>query len=62
MDPNAALEEIRALVSRIGTPASEPASADALRLVELVEGLDTWITCGGFPPQSWASHDVREVR
>lgn len=54
MDPNAALEEIRALIA-----ASEPEDLDD-RLVELIEGLDGWLTRGGFLPRQWARGQVVE--
>ena len=45
MDPDAALEEIRALMN-------DGDSAD-VRLIELFEGLDQWLSQGGFPPAPW---------
>lgn len=51
MDPNAALREIREIVVRINTV--EELSQDAGRLVDLVKGLDRWLSNGGFLPEAW---------
>lgn len=61
MDPNANLEEQRQIVGRIlamtveeaGETAIGDLHADAVRLAELVEALDTWLTSGGFLPLAW---------
>jgi hypothetical protein len=58
MDPDAALDELLALVDRIETLGGTrvPAAAfpeDVGRLIELVEGLDGWLTAGGFLPSRW---------
>jgi len=53
MDPNETLAEIRRLVRVIGTPAADEAGVEALRLAELVEGLDNWLSRGGFLPDKW---------
>lgn len=50
MDPNAALREIRELVR---DPAYEHVLVDHKRLCELVQGLDDWLTTGGFLPKDW---------
>lgn len=52
MDPNANLAEQRRLTARILNNESD-ASQDALRLAELAEALDEWITKGGFLPDAW---------
>jgi hypothetical protein len=44
MDPNAALKEIRAILDS----ALDGDRQDAFRVCELVEGLDGWISHGGF--------------
>jgi hypothetical protein len=49
MDPNAALKEIRALLDS----ALDGDRQDALRVCELVKGLDGWISHGGFLPAAW---------
>jgi hypothetical protein len=49
MDPNAALAEIRAILTN---PSF--GMAEAFRLAELVDGLDDWLTHGGFMPTEWA--------
>lgn len=53
MDPNETLTEIRALIAR---QATEPYGLDCWgtdRLVDLIDGLDRWITYGGFLPDLW---------
>ena len=64
MDPNANLQEQRKLAARLlelpadelgnYTPAEQSEAYFAgLRLAELVEALDQWITKGGFLPDGW---------
>ena len=48
MDPNAALAEIRAILTNFSFGMNE-----ALRLAELVDGLDDWLSHGGFLPDDW---------
>jgi len=61
MDPNANLEEQRELVATINKERDDGASDPdeliqaALRLTELVEALDAWISGGGFLPREWAT-------
>jgi hypothetical protein len=50
MDPNAALERIRGLVNRMLDDEENP---DGQELAELFEGLDQWISSGGFIPTDW---------
>ena len=49
MDPNAALTEIREITAR----ATAGKSFDADKLAELVDGLDQWLSRGGFRPDAW---------
>ena len=51
MDPNAALDEIRSIVARADGGLGR---SDAERLAELVDGLDGWLSRGGFLPADWA--------
>lgn len=57
MDPDANLREQRELAARLlATPAdawTDDRLADALRLAELVEGLDGWLTASGALPDDW---------
>ena len=54
MDPNANLKEQREIVARMIDEDSESVdTGDAVRLAELVEALDSWISAGGFLPTSW---------
>lgn len=73
MDPNAALERIREITRGYNDPDSEDFNAVpgvddlvdyAQQLTELVDGLDEWLTKGGFVPEAWEEQrkkdDVRE--
>ncbi len=57
MDPNRNLDEQLALAKQIQQYAdehpTERISGDTLKLAELVEALDHWITGGGFLPDRW---------
>jgi hypothetical protein len=58
MDPDAALEELLCLVRRLAALADgeigKPIDRDeVLRVAELVEALNSWLTGGGFLPQRW---------
>jgi hypothetical protein len=60
MDPEAALDELLALIDRIQPLSgmhltSRVLSQDIGRLVELMDGLDGWLTAGGFLPARWRS-------
>lgn len=52
MDPNAALAEIRELTAAFEHDGATD-EHDAVRLAELVSGLDEWLTRGGFLPDAW---------
>lgn len=57
MDPNANLKEQRKLIERMQNqpPGWEACdfSQDAMRLAELSEALDEWISKGGMLPKLW---------
>ena len=57
MDPDAALAELLCLISRAAPADGEMGKpidrGEILRVAELVEALDSWLTCGGFLPQRW---------
>ncbi len=57
MDPDAALRDMReqaqAIIERYQIEDWDTADDDALKLAELVDGLDTWLASGGFKPQRW---------
>ena len=57
MDPDAALALIRtgvALFNSRQDRGDEAAAADAaVEIMEAIEGLDNWITNGGFLPRAW---------
>jgi hypothetical protein len=54
MDPTAALKAIRQLVREIQAPAdTSDTEALAGELAELVDGLDGWLSAGGFLPHQW---------
>lgn len=52
MDPDAALEQIRRHLAEFHARPSS-ALTDPHELVELVDGLDQWLTRGGFLPAAW---------
>ena len=61
MDPDEALRQIRLLVKQMQVEDDVPVSAGtrpeftqhARDLMEAVDGLDTWISGGGFLPTAW---------
>jgi hypothetical protein len=55
MDPNVALKEIRAILDSAldGDRYALLSAQDAFKVCELVEGLDGWISHGGFLPDAW---------
>jgi len=72
MDPNANLDEQLAIVKAVNAIFDRARTSDgmfteqqridlarhAVRLAELVEALDHWITGGGFPPARWTDRDM----
>lgn len=56
MDPNAALLAIRSLMTDIREEQS-PLDPDVADLLEAIDGLDQWLSKGGFLPQVWARSD-----
>jgi hypothetical protein len=55
VDPDAALERIRKIVARADAPATDPV-ADHNELVDLIDGLDRWMSKGGFLPTDWRKY------
>lgn len=53
MDPDEALAQIRQHVKDILETEKEEDDLDVMRFAELVQGLDEWISKGGFLPQAW---------
>lgn len=53
MDPDDTLTQIRELITKYQTSAEEMSTSDAAELVLLVDGLDEWLTKGGFLPTEW---------
>ena len=51
MDPNAALVELRRALHDLHADRSNEALLE--RAIELFEGLDGWLSCGGFLPRDW---------
>lgn len=54
MDPNANLQEQLSIAKAILADKQEHTFI-GVRLAELVEALDGWITRGGFLPESWGN-------
>lgn len=55
MDPDAALAEIRTVVRNVDTVPPEAAPGVLSELCDRIDGLDQWLTGGGFLPDPWAS-------
>lgn len=58
MDPNANLAEQRRLAGAIREAADAGVTewgTTAIRLAELVEAMDEWMSKGGFLPEAWIS-------
>lgn len=58
MDPDATLDEIAALADKHEAEDGLD-THDTARFVELVTALDTWVSKGGFLPESWAAAAAR---
>lgn len=58
MDPNAALLELRKELAQEPGCYSEgiDCEIDINRVIELFNGLDQWLSSGGFMPEAWAKH------
>jgi hypothetical protein len=66
MDPDAALDELLGLVDLMAGDADADSGQrinrhEILRMTELVEGLDSWLTAGGFLPRRWRSASRRSA-
>jgi hypothetical protein len=56
MDPDANLKEQREIIARMLEEGSESIdSGDAVRLAELVQALDEWLSKGSYLPEDWKS-------
>ena len=56
MDPDTNLGEQREIIARMNEAAHKDPDdfdADVMRLAELMEALDGWISKGGFLPKAW---------
>ena len=55
MDPNAALGRVRYLTGKINSPGvrTEDLATLAEDLAEVFQGLDEWLSGGGFRPDAW---------
>lgn len=51
MDPNATLDQIRALVANLGS--EDQITLEAQQLAEHFQAMDQWLTAGGFLPGDW---------
>ncbi|APD19314.1 hypothetical protein SEA_GODPHATHER_87 [Mycobacterium phage GodPhather] len=52
MDPNETLKELRDLAQTV-TMQGGGTDEQAVRMAELVQALDSWMTTGGFSPAAW---------
>lgn len=60
MDPNETLRRLRdiaALVLHLADTDDNGVPEPMLEMAELFDGLDTWLTRGGFLPDAWATPD-----
>ncbi len=53
MDPNATLMELLKLAEEIQADDADETNIDMLRVAELVDALDGWMSTGGFLPDRW---------
>jgi hypothetical protein len=53
MDPNACLREMLEITADFDKLEDDEALIAANRLVDLVDGLDGWLSKGGFLPTRW---------
>jgi hypothetical protein len=59
MDPNTALRNIRALCRDIDRASINAEVLDlAEELAQHIEGLDQWLSAGGFPPADWTTNST----
>jgi hypothetical protein len=65
MDPNQALAELRTLVYIASTIVDGGEVGDwyacMSALIESFEGLDKWLSDGGFKPDAWNTLPIRKV-
>ena len=60
MDPNAALEQVRALIRQVESQEHRPPNSaeyhkrDAEDLADAFRALDGWLSGGGFKPADWS--------
>lgn len=65
MDPDEALRQIRLLVRQLHVEDRPVGNQNARLefvqhardLAEAIEGLDSWMTRGGFPPKAWTKEE-----
>jgi hypothetical protein len=53
MDPDEALRELRRLAALAEEGPEFLVPAEVARMAELFQGLDAWLTSGGFAPEAW---------
>lgn len=57
MDPNEALARIRSIIGAAGLENPRMTPLQQAHLVEFIDSLDDWMTCGGFLPDAWSNKD-----
>lgn len=62
MDPTQALSDIRDHIKEFRDSREEPPADVIGDLFTKVEGLDDWMSKGGFPPEQWRPHNGRPRR
>lgn len=62
MDPDACLSEIRSIVHHADDVDPDVLEGIFDRLVDLIDGMDTWMSRGGRPPKPWQLADLLRSR
>lgn len=60
MDPDKALATIKSCIEQYWGNDRYLVYSDVTDLVEAIEALDGWLSCGGFPPKSWSAAQTKE--
>ena len=65
MDPDQALHDLRAALTALRRALdhdTDQVAGHAGTVLDLVTGLDHWLTSGGFPPADWQTPTHRPTR
>lgn len=53
LNPDEALKKVLELSQRLTSPRADPSPEEGVRLAELVQVLDRWLSGGGRLPSAW---------